>query len=48
MLILHLLTQIVASECDRETGAVASARAAAIYGLNIIEERIQVNSPSPH
>ncbi|KAH9622227.1 hypothetical protein KSS87_010512 [Heliosperma pusillum] len=33
--------QIVASERARDTGAVASARAAAIYGLNIIEEMIQ-------
>ncbi|KAK9681550.1 hypothetical protein RND81_10G010100 [Saponaria officinalis] len=33
--------QIVASQRARDTGAVASARAAAIYGLNILEERIQ-------
>uniref|UniRef100_A0A803M1V6 Arogenate dehydratase n=2 Tax=Chenopodium quinoa TaxID=63459 RepID=A0A803M1V6_CHEQI len=33
--------QAVASERERDTGAVASARAAAIYGLNILEERIQ-------
>ncbi|XP_021719717.1 arogenate dehydratase/prephenate dehydratase 1, chloroplastic-like [Chenopodium quinoa] len=33
--------QVVASERERDTGAVASARAAAIYGLNILEERIQ-------
>ncbi|CAO2823651.1 unnamed protein product [Amaranthus hypochondriacus] len=33
--------QVVASERQRETGAVASARAAAIYGLNILEEGIQ-------
>ncbi|KAL2931409.1 Arogenate dehydratase/prephenate dehydratase 1 chloroplastic [Bienertia sinuspersici] len=32
---------IVASEGERDTGAVASARAATIYGLNILEERIQ-------
>lgn len=33
--------QIVASERVRDTGAVASARAAVIYGLTILEERIQ-------
>ncbi|KAL8032862.1 hypothetical protein ABFX02_13G124600 [Erythranthe guttata] len=33
--------QIVASEGLRETGAVASARAAEIYGLNVLAERIQ-------
>lgn len=33
--------QIVASERARDIGAVASARAAAIYGLNVLEERIQ-------
>ncbi|GAB4826583.1 ADP,ATP carrier protein [Ancistrocladus abbreviatus] len=33
--------QTVASEGIRDTGAVASARAAAIYGLNVLEERIQ-------
>ncbi|MCD9640058.1 ADP,ATP carrier protein [Datura stramonium] len=33
--------QIVASEGMRDTGAVASARAAEIYGLNILAERIQ-------
>lgn len=34
--------QIVASEGVRETGAVASARAAEIYGLDVLAERIQV------
>lgn len=40
----HYLTpqQIVASEGKRDTGAVASARAAEIYGLSILAERIQV------
>lgn len=33
--------QIVASEGTRDTGAVASARAAEIYGLSILAERIQ-------
>ncbi|XP_075486585.1 arogenate dehydratase/prephenate dehydratase 1, chloroplastic-like [Primulina tabacum] len=33
--------QIVASEAVRETGAIASAQAAEIYGLNILSERIQ-------
>lgn len=33
--------QIVASEHVRDTGAVASARAAATYGLNILQEGIQ-------
>ncbi|KAL3627468.1 ADP,ATP carrier protein [Castilleja foliolosa] len=33
--------QIVASEGVRETGAIASGRAAEIYGLNILAERIQ-------
>ncbi|KAH9610553.1 hypothetical protein KSS87_018303 [Heliosperma pusillum] len=33
--------QMVASQCARDTGAVASVRAAAIYGLDILEERIQ-------
>ncbi|KAF3616594.1 Arogenate dehydratase/prephenate dehydratase 1, chloroplastic [Capsicum annuum] len=33
--------QIVASEALRDTGAVASARAAEIYGLSILAERIQ-------
>lgn len=33
--------QAVALGRERDTGAVASARAAAIYGLNILEERIQ-------
>ena len=47
MLIWHLLSQVVASEWQRETGAVASARAAAIYGLNILEEGIQVKLNHP-
>ncbi|XP_055805002.1 arogenate dehydratase/prephenate dehydratase 1, chloroplastic isoform X2 [Solanum dulcamara] len=33
--------QIIASEGARDTGAVASARAAEIYGLSILAERIQ-------
>ncbi|CAK9146861.1 unnamed protein product [Ilex paraguariensis] len=36
--------QIVASEGLRETGAVASARAAKIYGLDILAEKIQDDS----
>ncbi|KAF8409579.1 hypothetical protein HHK36_005656 [Tetracentron sinense] len=36
--------QFVASIGLRDTGAVASARAAEIYGLNILEERIQDES----
>ncbi|GFP79053.1 arogenate dehydratase/prephenate dehydratase 1 chloroplastic [Phtheirospermum japonicum] len=36
--------QIVASEGVRETGAVASARAAEIYGLDVLSERIQDDS----
>ncbi|KAL6573844.1 ADP,ATP carrier protein [Orobanche hederae] len=36
--------QIVASEGVRETGAIASARAAEIYGLNVLAERIQDDS----
>ncbi|KZV16149.1 arogenate dehydratase/prephenate dehydratase 1, chloroplastic [Dorcoceras hygrometricum] len=36
--------QIVASEGVRETGAIASARAAEIYGLNVLSERIQDHS----
>ncbi|KAK6124470.1 hypothetical protein DH2020_041776 [Rehmannia glutinosa] len=36
--------QIVASEGVRETGAIASARAAEIYGLNVLAERIQIES----
>ncbi|KAK6149745.1 hypothetical protein DH2020_017270 [Rehmannia glutinosa] len=35
--------QIVASEGVRETGAIASARAAEIYGLNVLAERIQTS-----
>lgn len=34
--------QIVASDGLKNTGAIASARAAGIYGLNILEEKIQV------
>lgn len=34
--------QIVACERVREAGAVASARAADIYGLDVLAERIQV------
>ncbi|KAJ8549745.1 hypothetical protein K7X08_033452 [Anisodus acutangulus] len=36
-----IAAQIVASEGMRDTGAVASARAAEIYGLSILAERIQ-------
>ncbi|OVA03387.1 Prephenate dehydratase [Macleaya cordata] len=36
--------QLVASNLLRDTGAVASARAAEIYGLNILAERIQDDS----
>nr|GMC81446.1 arogenate dehydratase/prephenate dehydratase 1, chloroplastic [Ipomoea batatas] len=36
--------QMVASEGARDTGAVASARAAEIYGLDVVAERIQDNS----
>ncbi|KAL6567503.1 ADP,ATP carrier protein [Orobanche gracilis] len=36
--------QIVASEGVRERGAIASARAAEIYGLNVLAERIQDDS----
>ncbi|KAJ9689728.1 hypothetical protein PVL29_012427 [Vitis rotundifolia] len=35
--------QIVASDGLKNTGAIASARAAVIYGLNILEEKIQDN-----
>lgn len=40
--IVLTLSQIVASEGIRDTGAVASSRAAEIYGLDILVERIQV------
>ncbi|KAK7363753.1 hypothetical protein VNO77_05908 [Canavalia gladiata] len=33
--------QTVASNCTRETGAIASSRAAKIYGLDVLAERIQ-------
>lgn len=33
---------MVDSEGLRETGAIASARAAAIYGLDVLDEGIQV------
>lgn len=33
--------QIIASEGVRDTGAIASARAAAIYGLNVLQEKLQ-------
>nr|GLL37557.1 ACT domain-containing protein [Ipomoea trifida] len=36
--------QMVASEGARDTGAVASARAAEIYGLDVLAEHIQDNS----
>ncbi|XP_042066985.1 arogenate dehydratase/prephenate dehydratase 1, chloroplastic-like [Salvia splendens] len=36
--------QMVGSEGLRETGAIASAQAAAIYGLDVLEEGIQDNS----
>lgn len=36
--------QLVASKVLRDTGVIASARAAEIYGLNILAERIQVKS----
>ncbi|KAL2475648.1 Arogenate dehydratase/prephenate dehydratase 1 [Abeliophyllum distichum] len=36
--------QIVASEGFRDTGAVASARAAEIYGLDVLDQRIQDDS----
>nr|GMC73401.1 arogenate dehydratase/prephenate dehydratase 1, chloroplastic [Ipomoea batatas] len=35
---------MVASEGARDTGAVASARAAEIYGLDVLAEHIQDNS----
>ncbi|KAI9198344.1 hypothetical protein LWI28_014351 [Acer negundo] len=34
--------QMVASSGERDTGAVASARAAKIYGLNVLAEKIRV------
>ncbi|KAL1560089.1 ADP,ATP carrier protein [Salvia divinorum] len=36
--------QMVGSEGQRETGAIASARAAAIYGLDVLDEGIQDDS----
>ncbi|KAF9612339.1 hypothetical protein IFM89_038942 [Coptis chinensis] len=45
-LILHKLEyvyQLVASSNLRDTRAIASARAAEIYGLNILAERIEVD-----
>ncbi len=37
--------QMVVSTGLRETGAVASARAAEIYGLDVLAEKIQVRLP---
>jgi len=37
--------QMVASTGLRDTGAVASARAAEIYGLDVLAEKIQVRFP---
>lgn len=34
--------QMVASTSQRDTGAIASARAAEIYGLDVLSEKIQV------
>ena len=42
----RLFGQKVASTGLRDTGAVASARAAKIYGLDILAEKIQVRLPS--
>lgn len=48
ILTLQAFIQLVASEKLRDTGVIASARAAEVYGLNILAERIQVNSSFFH
>lgn len=42
ILMVKPLIQIVSSSGERDTGAVASAEAAKIYGLDVLAEKIQV------